>query len=110
MLKIDARRLPVVRFGDAARLNPGQWVAAIGSPFGFENSVTVGVVSGTARSLPTGSYVPFIPERAARSRDPGSAYEIRQRPGLAHPARRTADLRADTARCCKTGSAGENDT
>jgi serine protease Do len=60
VLKIDARNLPVVRFGNPARLKPGQWVVAIGSPFGFENSVTVGVVSGTARSLPGGGYVPFI--------------------------------------------------
>lgn len=60
VLKIDARDLPVVRFGDASKLQPGQWVIAIGAPFGFENSVTAGVVSGTARSLPENDYVPFI--------------------------------------------------
>jgi serine protease Do len=50
-----------VRFGDPARLEPGQWVAAIGSPFGLENSVTVGVISATARALgPENSLVPFI--------------------------------------------------
>jgi serine protease Do len=52
--------LPVVRLGDARKLQPGQWVIAIGAPFGFENSVTAGVVSGTARSLPENDYVPFI--------------------------------------------------
>jgi serine protease Do len=60
VLKIEARNLPVVQLGDPARVKPGQWVVAIGSPFGFENSVTVGVVSGTARSLPGGGYIPFI--------------------------------------------------
>jgi len=60
VLKIDADRLPVAKLGDASRLRPGQWVLAIGAPFGFENSVTAGVVSGTARSLPGSDYVPFI--------------------------------------------------
>jgi serine protease Do len=61
VLKIDARNLPVVHFGDASRLKPGQWVVAIGEPFGFENSVTVGVVSATARSLPgEEGFVPLI--------------------------------------------------
>lgn len=60
VLKIDAQKLPVVTLGDAGRLKPGQWVVAIGAPFGFENSVTAGVVSGTARSLPGDGYVPFI--------------------------------------------------
>jgi serine protease Do len=60
VLKIEADKLPVVKFGDPHELKPGQWVVAIGAPFGFENSVTVGVVSGTARSLPGNDYVPFI--------------------------------------------------
>jgi serine protease Do len=62
VLKIDARDLPTVRIGDPATLRPGEWVVAIGSPFGFENSVTAGVVSGVSRSIPDGdsNYVPFI--------------------------------------------------
>lgn len=60
LLKIDAKGLPVVRIGDPNRLQPGEWVAAIGAPFGFENSVTVGVVSAKGRLLPNESYVPFI--------------------------------------------------
>ncbi|MBM5811365.1 MAG: DegQ family serine endoprotease [Gammaproteobacteria bacterium] len=60
VLKIDAARLPYVRIGDPGRLRPGQWVVAIGSPFGFENSVTAGIVSATARSLPGDAYTPFI--------------------------------------------------
>jgi len=60
LLKIDARGLPTVRFGDPSSLRPGQWVVAIGSPFGFDNSVTVGVVSATARALPDENYIPFI--------------------------------------------------
>jgi serine protease Do len=62
VLKIDAKNLPTVRIGDPAKLRPGQWVIAIGSPFGFENSVTAGIVSATSRSMPgNGSnYAPFI--------------------------------------------------
>lgn len=60
LLKIDAKELPVVKIGDANLIEPGEWVAAIGSPFGFENSVTVGVISAKGRSLPNESYVPFI--------------------------------------------------
>jgi serine protease Do len=60
VLKISATGLPVVRFGDPAKLRPGQWVLAIGSPFGFENSATAGIVSAIGRSLPTENYVPFI--------------------------------------------------
>ena len=65
LLKIDAKGLPTVRLGDPSKLRPGQWVVAIGSPFGFENSVTAGVVSATARSLPDENYVPFIQTDAA---------------------------------------------
>ncbi|NEX64170.1 PDZ domain-containing protein [Noviherbaspirillum sp. 17J57-3] len=60
LLKIDADNVPVVKIGDPSRLEPGEWVAAIGSPFGFESSITVGVVSAIGRILPGGSYVPFI--------------------------------------------------
>jgi serine protease Do len=63
VIKIDAKNLPTVRIGDPSRLRAGEWVVAIGSPFGFENSVTAGIVSGIARSLPGGpssNYVPFI--------------------------------------------------
>ncbi len=61
VIKIDAKNLPTVKIGDAAKLKPGQWVVAIGSPFTFENSVTAGIVSATARSLgPEENYVSFI--------------------------------------------------
>ncbi|WP_136420044.1 Do family serine endopeptidase [Herbaspirillum sp. ST 5-3] len=60
LVKIKADGLPVVKIGDPGKVEPGQWVAAIGAPFGFENSVTVGVVSAKGRLLPNGSYVPFI--------------------------------------------------
>jgi len=60
VLKIDAKNLPVVPLGSARDLKVGEWVLAIGSPFGFENSVTAGVVSAKGRSLPDDSYVPFI--------------------------------------------------
>lgn len=60
LLKIDAKNLPAVKPGNPDLLAPGEWVAAIGAPFGFENSVTVGVISALGRILPQGSYVPFI--------------------------------------------------
>ncbi len=60
VLKIDAKNLPVVPLGGARDLKVGEWVLAIGSPFGFENSVTAGVVSAKGRSLPDDSLVPFI--------------------------------------------------
>ena len=59
VLKIDAKDLPVVRIGDPKSLKAGQWVIAIGSPFGFENSVTAGIVSATARSLGD-TYTSFV--------------------------------------------------
>ena len=65
VVKIDATGLPVVKFGDPAQVRVGQWVLAIGSPFGFENTATVGIVSATSRSLPDGTYVPFIQTDAA---------------------------------------------
>jgi serine protease Do len=60
VLKIEARDLPVVTLGDSKQLRPGEWVLAIGSPFGFDNTVTAGVVSAKGRSLPDDSAVPFI--------------------------------------------------
>ncbi|MHB8237287.1 MAG: Do family serine endopeptidase, partial [Acidithiobacillus ferrivorans] len=60
LLKIDAKNLPTVQIGDSGKLEVGQWVLAVGSPFGFENSVTQGVVSATSRPLPDDPYIPFI--------------------------------------------------
>ncbi len=60
VLKIEAKSLPFVTFGDPAELQVGEWVVAIGSPFGFDNSVTAGIVSAKERSLPDDTYVPFI--------------------------------------------------
>jgi serine protease Do len=60
LLKVAADGLPTVKLGDSDQLKVGQWVLAIGSPFGFEYSATQGVVSALSRSLPDGTYVPFI--------------------------------------------------
>ena len=60
VLRIDAKDLPVVKLGDPAQARVGDWVVAIGSPFGFENSVSAGIVSAKGRSLPGDAYVPFI--------------------------------------------------
>jgi serine protease Do len=60
VLKIDARDLPAVKIGNGANTRVGEWVLAIGSPFGFESSASAGIVSAHSRSLPDGSYVPFI--------------------------------------------------
>src|SRR5258706_2912150 len=60
LIKIDASGLPAVRFGDPGKLKVGEWVIAIGSPFGFDNSVTAGIVSAKGRSLPQENFVPFI--------------------------------------------------
>ena len=60
VLKLDATDLPVVSIGNSDSLEVGEWVLAIGSPFGFDFSVTAGIVSATGRSLPSESYVPFI--------------------------------------------------
>ena len=65
VVKIEAKGLPVVKLGDPAQIKVGEWVLAIGSPFGFENTVTAGIVSATSRSLPDGTYVPFIQTDAA---------------------------------------------
>lgn len=60
LIKIEAQGLPTVKLGDPSGLKVGEWVLAIGSPFGFDNSVTAGIVSAKGRSLPQENYVPFI--------------------------------------------------
>ncbi|MCL5425252.1 DegQ family serine endoprotease [Halomonas sp. NPDC076908] len=60
LLKIDASDLPTLTLGDSDALRVGEWVAAIGSPFGFDHSVTAGIVSAINRTLPRDAYVPFI--------------------------------------------------
>jgi serine protease Do len=60
LIKIEAAGLPAVRMGDPNRLRVGEWVVAIGSPFGFDSTVTAGIVSAKGRSLPQENFVPFI--------------------------------------------------
>ncbi|MBU0855086.1 MAG: DegQ family serine endoprotease [Gammaproteobacteria bacterium] len=60
LIKIDATNLPAVRMGNTDKVKVGEWVAAIGAPFGFENTVTAGIVSAKSRALPDESLVPFI--------------------------------------------------
>ncbi|WP_455205674.1 DegQ family serine endoprotease [Kaarinaea lacus] len=60
LLKVDAEDLPVVKIGNSDSLKVGEWVLAIGSPFGFDHSVTAGIVSAKGRALPRENYVPFI--------------------------------------------------
>jgi len=65
LIKIEAAGLPMVKLGDPNKLRVGEWVLAIGSPFGFDNTVTAGIVSGKGRSLPQENLVPFIQTDAA---------------------------------------------
>ncbi len=60
LLKIEATGLPIIIIGDPEKLKVGEWVVAIGSPFGFDSSVTAGIVSAKGRSLPRDNFVPFI--------------------------------------------------
>lgn len=65
LLKIEGKDLPVTKLGDSRKLKVGQWVLAIGSPFGLEHTATQGIISALGRSLPTETYVPFIQTDAA---------------------------------------------
>jgi serine protease Do len=60
LLKVEAKDLPSAKLANSSQVEPGQWVAAIGSPFGFANTITAGIVSATGRALPDESFVPFI--------------------------------------------------
>jgi serine protease Do len=60
LIKIDGNNFPTLKFGDSNALKVGEWVLAIGSPFGFDHTVTAGIVSAKSRSLPSDNYVPFI--------------------------------------------------
>lgn len=60
LIKVEASGLPVVKFGDPSKIRVGEWVVAIGAPFGFENTVTAGIISAKGRSLPQENFVPFL--------------------------------------------------
>jgi serine protease Do len=60
LIKVEASGLQAVKFGDISKMRVGDWVLAIGSPFGFDNTVTAGIISAKGRSLPQENYVPFI--------------------------------------------------
>ena len=65
LLKVEAENLPFVKLGDSDKLDVGQWVVAIGTPFGLDYTATQGIVSALSRSLPADTYVPFIQTDAA---------------------------------------------
>ena len=65
LLKIEAKDLPMVKLGDSDKLDVGQWVVAMGTPFGLDYTATQGIVSALSRSLPKDTYVPFIQTDAA---------------------------------------------
>ena len=71
LLKIEGENLPTVKIGDSDTLEVGEWVLAIGSPFGLEHTATQGIVSAVGRNLPSGAYVPFIQSDVAVN--PGSS-------------------------------------
>ncbi len=71
LLKIEGENLPTVKIGDSDALEVGEWVLAIGSPFGLERTATQGIVSAVGRNLPSGTYVPFIQSDVAVN--PGSS-------------------------------------
>ena len=81
LLKVEATDLPSVKLGTAKDLKVGEWVLAIGSPFGFEHSATAGIVSAKGRNLPSENYVPFIQTDVAinpgNSVDPCSTWTAR---------------------------------
>ncbi|BBI50369.1 hypothetical protein HORIV_27900 [Vreelandella olivaria] len=82
LLKIDASDLPTLTLGDSDKLKVGEWVAAIGSPFGFDHSVTAGIVSAINRTLPRDAYVPFIQtDVAINPGNSGGAVQPRWRSG-----------------------------
>lgn len=60
VLKIDAKNLPAVKIGDANKMKPGNWVVAIGAPFGLDNTITQGIISALSRDLSDDSYIPFL--------------------------------------------------
>lgn len=65
LLKINAKGLPTLALGDSGKLKVGQWILAIGNPFGFDYSATQGIISALSRNLPNENYVPFIQTDAA---------------------------------------------
>lgn len=71
LLKIDTKDLPFVEFGNSEKLDVGEWVVAIGTPFGLDFTATQGIISALSRSLPSETYVPFIQTDAAVN--PGSS-------------------------------------
>jgi serine protease Do len=86
VLRIEATGLPVVRIGDPKRAQVGDWVVAIGAPFGFENSVTAGIISAKGRSLPGEIFVPFLQTDVALN--PGNSGGPFRRPAV-QPERRS---------------------